>query len=289
MNLTAFWSCIFFSLLSLFGWTQNLSLANRLYEEQNYLAAKNEYLKVQFLTPDSFTSTEYLNFATCYLNTNDNSDKAFQMFDLAYNFAKKTSKNDSIANEILYQKSSQYIQQGYYDFALIELFTVYNYSEYFTTKTNVYKSVIYLLKNNLEKSEKYALLAIDSVQYGQQIHELYARVQVMQKRFKPNKIMVLSAILPGLGQALLGEWKESINSFIIVGGLLTLYTTTVSSISILDAVLVYLPWFTRYHKGGYLKAKKLAETRILNERNKAVNTLIDLGVQQIELTQNLKK
>lgn len=289
MNSTAFWSCIFFSLLSFFGWTQNLDLANRLFEEENYLAAKSEYLKVQLLEPNSFTSAEYLNFAACYLNTNDNSDKAFQMLDLAYNYAKKTDKNDSIANEILFQKSSEYIQQGYYDFALIELFTVYNYSTYFSTKTNLYKSVIYLLKNNLDKSQKFALFAIDSVQYGAEVKSMYAQIKKVEKKFKPNRIMVLSAILPGLGQALLGEWKESINSFVIVGGLLTLYATSISSFSLLDAFLVYIPWFSRYHKGGYLKAKKLAETRILNERNQVVNSIIDLGILQLEQEQKAKK
>ncbi len=74
----------------------------------------------------------------------------------------------------------------------------------------------------------------------------------------PKFYQTMSYILPGSGQILLGDVKESLNSLLLNGGLAALFIHTANRLSFFDAVLSVVPWFYRYYAGGAKLTKTLA-------------------------------
>ena len=84
------------------------------------------------------------------------------------------------------------------------------------------------------------------------------------EKLNPKFYQTLSYILPGSGQILLGDVKESFNSLLLNGGLAVLFIHTANRLSFFDAVLSVVPWFYRYYAGG----AKLTRTLALEKKDK---------------------
>lgn len=103
--------------------------------------------------------------------------------------------------------------------------------------------------------------------------ELYSQKAA---KVKPNLAMWMSVFVPGSGQILYGNWKDGLNSMALTTALVGLYFNYVIEFSLVEGYLVVLPWFQRYHKGGYMKAKQTALNKQEEYRAKAYAEMLKL-------------
>lgn len=74
-----------------------------------------------------------------------------------------------------------------------------------------------------------------------------------------TKAIILSGLLPGLGQAYSGHYKEGVNSFFLISAIGLVYYYTLTNVGILDAIISVLPWVHRYYVGGMNTAAELVD------------------------------
>lgn len=70
-----------------------------------------------------------------------------------------------------------------------------------------------------------------------------------------TKAMIMSAILPGAGQAYIGDWKDGLNSLALNTVMMALTYSTVVTYTPVDGVLLMSPWLLRYYAGGIKNLK----------------------------------
>ena len=100
------------------------------------------------------------------------------------------------------------------------------------------------------------------------------------EKMNPNFYQTMSYIFPGLGQILLGDVKQSVNSMLLNGGLAVLFIHTARRLSFFDAVISVIPWFYRYYNGGAKLTKQLAQEKKKKRHQKHLKELL----QKIEAT-----
>lgn len=83
----------------------------------------------------------------------------------------------------------------------------------------------------------------------------------MKRVHKKNKIkaIILSGVLPGLGQAYSGHIKEGVNSLFVVGAIGVVYLYTLTNIGAIDGLISIMPWFHRYYVGGMNTAAEMVD------------------------------
>lgn len=110
-------------------------------------------------------------------------------------------------------------------------------------------------------------------------HIAYQRVDEFNSKadkVKPNLAMWMSVVVPGSGQILYGNWNDGLKSMGLTAALIGLYFNYVSQFSLVEGYLVVLPWFQRYHKGGYMIAKQTALDKEEQYRSKAYQEILKL-------------
>lgn len=89
-----------------------------------------------------------------------------------------------------------------------------------------------------------------------------------------NRAILLSAFLPGLGQFVNGDYRDSANSFLLNSSLLYLLFDIAQRLSVVDSILSVGPWFGRYYVGGFQNAKTAS---INNMKRKRSAVLLELN------------
>ncbi len=266
-----------FSLLSGLVQAQDIDLvipfAQSLQEKQNYSDAIVEYNRAVFLGAED-QGMLFKNIADCYFNLG-----SFTLAEAFYDKAYFSSDNDSIRNEIILSKAYSQLLHADFLFAKSELYsieTVYN--------TDQHKRFLFLTafsefgSENFDISRKlFGSLALmkDSTTLEQVEMQFDKFLKYAHSR-RPGKVEIMSYILPGSGQCYVGEWKEGINSFVLIGGLLYGLYRFGSLYAPIDGLLLFGPWVQRYYQGGAEKANKLAQRSIQTKKNEAFNQLIEL-------------
>lgn len=195
-----------------------LKLAHGLYETQNYELSLQYYEKIYYLTDDP-----ELKFH-CRLK------------EVGYHLSQKS-----------------------YHKALVSLYSVT--SEYYNLHPEIIDflfAVCHFGLEDFETAETYFIrITEDDSLTTQRIEELFSN----KKKFhRPNPVLIstLSLIIPGSGQLLIQDYKEGLNSILLVGGLGMASVVVGIRYSFVDAVLTVVPWYQRYLVGGSNKAKELA-------------------------------
>ena len=135
--------------------------------------------------------------------------------------------------------------------------------------------------------EKKRILYQATCQYGMGQYEMAQRLyaslladrpealQALQQIFRERKFedpspelaLLFSLLLPGLGQVYAGDWKQAGNSFAINAVLWSGFVAVIIHVSVLDAFVAVFPWAWRYFHGGCLNAKRIAEDRMLKDKD----------------------
>jgi len=189
----------------------------------------------------------------------DRFERAAQLWGMATEYA--PSAEDY--KEILFLQSYCYLKSGN-DAAFVDVLN--DIPEADSVKKTMYAS-LYLLQTG----------RIDSAQ------ELYERRfgKILSGQFKKCKrkvrkstttAMIMSSVLPGLGQVYIGDIKDGVNSLAINAAMVTLTYTTIITYTPLDGVLLMSPWLLRYYVGG------IKNLRIKNQQQKSK------AIEQLQFT-----
>jgi len=250
-----------------------LEFANSQYDKQNYQLALKEYQRVLFYTQNYTDTFLLLKIANAFNYTN-NPEKAIAFYDIAYNLVSDTT----IMNEITFTKAQLYIKNKQAYFALAELLTFNNLKNTNQTKLyNFYCGICYFTLENYNKAYLHfseCLSKTDTLL----LHQLTKLYNKKSSFFypNPNTAKILSMAFPGMGQLYSGDYKNSINSFLLTTSLLTLGINISIKYKPLDAFLAIFPWFQRYHQGGFTHAKEIAIYQRNLNRSKTFNKTIEI-------------
>jgi tetratricopeptide (TPR) repeat protein len=253
-----------------------VAFANDQFGQGHYEIAAKEYNPALF-----FGSPEQdflaLRIAQCYFETG-NLELSAEFFDKAYSY----TRSDSLQNEAILGKSFCLILQAQHMLALAELI---NFNE---TTSQLQNSEYHFLNGialfSLERDtlayEKFVRAMAFLPDEGpnlEQLDQVFARVYKLRKRFSPNRAYIMSVFLPGLGQMSVGEWKEGLNSMVLIGILFVITQRIAIAFSFGDALITIMPWLQRYYMGGMDKSKELAVARIERERYRAYTKILELS------------
>jgi hypothetical protein len=252
---------------------QTIKFADKQFELQNYQLAVKEYQRALFFAQGKQLDYLYQQIAHSYF-VNKQFEQAIYFYELSY----KTAINDSVKYERIFNKSQCYLISGDYNHSIYELMNLPDsLSTYFRDRKKFYFALSYFGLEDFKKSESYFLsLLPENEQAGRdEISKLFRQKKNLY-RPNPNTAKTLSIILPGSGQMYAGDVKNSLNSLLLTGSFVMLGIVMTQEYSVLDAVLTALSWFTRYHKGGYLSAKKIAQEKRAIRRDKSYKKLLKI-------------
>lgn len=239
-----------------------LYFANSQYNIGNYELALKEYQRASF--HGGFTDPYILfKVGNCYLNIGD-WESARNYYDQVI----RTADNHSILVDAEIKKISSLIQEESYKNALIGLYGVPD-SVYQTHSAEIdfLFAITHFGLEDFEASKKYfqKMVPDDTVACAR-IDSLFNQKKMLY-RPNPKVAYALSLIIPGTGQMYSGGVKEGLNSFILNEGLLLLSLFIAYEYSILDAILIVLPWYQRYYMGGLENATEIAEDKRQKRRS----------------------
>jgi hypothetical protein len=243
------------------------ALGKKLYEEGNFQASEDAFRRVIFFDKkDQYGAKVNLFYANSLYFSNKYSEANYY-YDLAYFNADEHTKA-----EILLQKTSCYLLLQNYSYARMELLNLQDQLSPEQDKMKVfYTAMLEFAEGNFMES-KVAFKEI--VKDTTQINILFEKNSKID-RLNPKTAKVLSIIIPGSGQIYAGDWKAGINSLILTGGLFYLGLNSAIKNSFLDAAIGVLPWFQRYYNGGFKRAEKIAEAKILERRHAVFNEILE--------------
>ncbi|MDP2423664.1 MAG: hypothetical protein U1C46_01915 [Bacteroidales bacterium] len=249
---------------------QTLSLANSLFEMQQYEAALKHYHRVAFFGDDKQQAYAFPAIGQCYFEAAQYEKSIFY-----YELASNAATCDSLASEYLFAKVLCHFLLDNYDFALQDLYSFHRFeSQYFSNRYHFYHAIISLKKNSPDTALVHFLNATyDSSQQQALVH---AFRKARLNRPNPKTAMVLSILVPGLGQFYAGDYRNAANSFLLNSILFALsYSITLRN-SLADALMSTIPWLQRYYMGGFTNAELIALARKNAKRNQLLLQAISI-------------
>ena len=250
-----------------------VTFSDQQFERGNYELAVNEYNRAIFFGNPN-TDAICLKVASCYINLNKPALSAM-FFDRAY----FSARSDSIKTEAILGKSFSLILDKQYLLAISELL---NLDSAKITEQNIrlnfLKGIAYFGLNEDKPAEiafKKCILEAAGKNYLNDIENEFKLISKTEKRYNPHTAWILSLIVPGIGQAYAGKYKEAANSAILLGGIIYLATTFAVKYTALEAIVIILPWFQRYYIGGANKAEKLTLEKQMEKRNDSYQTILN--------------
>jgi tetratricopeptide (TPR) repeat protein len=219
------------------------------------------------------TSETYFKLAEAYFNMG-NVARAIRFYDNATFLERDVDKR----NAIVFKKSLAYLSINEYNQAIISLGAINDFNREETKlKKQYFKSIAYFLKEDFQQFDKLYDEYVEDMNFSSNPNYQSLRIYSHKaERVKPNLAMWMSVVLPVSGQILYGNWKDGLNSMALTASLVGLYFNYVIQFSLVEGYLVVLPWFQRYHKGGYLKAKETAQNKQTEYRSKAYGEILQL-------------
>lgn len=197
------------------------------------------------------------------------SQQKHELAEYYYDLALNNASNDSARLEISLKNAQSLLKAHKAPKAVMELLTLGDGGSIAQSKRkDFFLGVAYFNWEKFEESEKYFLSSTAGDEKKQQkIKELFERNKKVSSK-NPRTAKVLSIILPGLGQAYVGDYKNAANSFLLTGAFVALYIYSSVNFGLIDAYISVFPWFNRYYMGGIKKAQTLANMKIAERRNK---------------------
>lgn len=244
--------------------------ADYLFENERYKPAIKEYQRYLFMTGKE--DIEILLKLAHGLFVTKNYDLSLQYYDKIYYL----SDNFTIKFQCRLKEITHHLFEKEYKKALVVLFSIKTeYYSHYPQIIDYLFAISYFGLEDYEESEIYFLnIAASDPQISTEIKNIFFD---KKKFYKPNPrtISTLSLFIPGLGQLLSSEYKEGLNSFILVEGIGVIAVFVALKYSLVDAILSVVPWYQRYLIGGSDKAEKLAIEKRAENRNQIYLEIMD--------------
>lgn len=226
------------------------SYAYDLYSDKNYDLALKELLRVHFEDRAAEEVSVVKDIAVCFEKVGDLSN--------SIKYLKQYLRSDKLTfgekTEASYYKV-QLLMQVDLKLALAEL---YQFSSKIISvdrdRYQYYLAMVYYANNeaNLAFNE------LESLSYSDRLSKMEFEKLEQNVLANVNKkhfwARALSTIIPGLGQAVNGDFNDGLNSAIINGSMVALFFYVTSNLSFADAALSVVPWFGRFYIGGMQNA-----------------------------------
>ena len=247
------------------------TMAETFSQQGNYTSAIEVYERLLFFGTDKQNKSIYLPLARAYSNLGD-----FEKASVHYNNAYNNQTVDTLRYEILFENALNYMAANDTIMAYNELLNIPE-----TKISSRVNDKLHLMVGTLDyKSGRYTsaknhFLAITVLDNSDKlaIQSFFKKTKKTNRRYNPIMVEWMS-IVPGLGQAWCGYYKESANAFLLSGAFIVLFVDISIKYTLLDGLITVYPWFNRYYKGGIMKAYKLAEKKRETEKNKLYNSLL---------------
>jgi tetratricopeptide (TPR) repeat protein len=201
----------------------------------------------------------------------DNFQKAIIYYDSAF----LSADIDSSEIRILYKKVDLYLIDYQYDNAMSSLGRIAHYSFYDKQKLNFYYGLVYFLTEEYKSSKRYFLLTVCDTCY-QAKNEIDSILSKKIRFSNAETAIVLSSVMPGLGQIYSGNYKQALNSFVLLGIITFIMYDMYIKFGLKDPLINIYPWFSRYFKGGMYKAESYVYKKLNQKRNDKLNKLIKI-------------
>ena len=258
---------------------QTVALADEQVTLNNYEGALRHYRRALFFDDGSQRLALCQKLADCYLQLG-NTKQGTYFLDAAYAAVPESASADSLKNELIFDKTAALIRAGDYNFAQLELLNLNpSLPPEFDRKRTFYTAVIHFQLEDFEAS-KTAFLALCGHVEGNadRIDALFEQNRKL-KRINPNKVRMMSVIVPGLGQFWCGDVKNGLNSLLLTGGFAALFVAVGAEFTLIDALVSVMPWYQRYYIGGYQKAYEIAQNKVQSKRNVIYQQLLLMVAQ----------
>lgn len=251
---------------------ETLQFAEEQFNLGNYTNSVLAYERAIYFE-DNTSSETYFALANAYFNIK-NIERAVRFYDNAIFLEKETSTR----NEIIFRKCLALLSVKQFNQSIIALGSVNDFNDSEVKfKKQYFRSIAYFLKEDFDRSEKEFAKYISDLNLASNQHYIdYKLYNQKAAKIKPNLALWMSVFVPGSGQILYGNWKDGLNSLGLTAALVGLYFNYAIEFSLVEGYIVVLPWFQRYHKGGYLKAKETALKKQERYRAKAYAEILQL-------------
>jgi hypothetical protein len=252
---------------------ETFAAADRAYKVHDYKNAVDLYQRGAFFAGNKFSVSQRLKLARSYALLGQTAS-AHQLLN--------TSKalfapNDSTRVEYLLRQGlvsfleGDHVAMKYY---MLQVATTYGDSQRVAHVT-LLASAHQLLGELAEAEVLFLSLSTVDDSDAEQLKEINKRTERYLRK-KEVAAFIMSLVVPGLGQAYAGEPVEALNSFLLNGVTYTVYMITMFNIGIIEATILVYPWFLRYYKGGYERARDLLEENKLERKVESLERILPL-------------
>ncbi len=136
-----------------------------------------------------------------------------------------------------------------------------------TARKNFYLGLNYFMMDQYESAKSYLSQALESKcpEYNDTLTMIFEGVHSLRNWSFPARIS--SAILPGSGQWMTGNWADGLNSLLLNAALITTTVYVWNGYGAVNALLSVFPWSFKYYTGGIKNAGKQGEA-LYNKQKK---------------------
>ncbi|MBN1132456.1 MAG: membrane protein insertion efficiency factor YidD [Bacteroidales bacterium] len=218
-----------------------------------YELAMHEYRRACFFAEEAFRVPLCKKIAGCYFLMED--------FKMARNYCDSAllfPAHERIGSDPALLKILSFMMEENYGDALVDLNRLETGEEIFSKReTDLYRGICYFGLGQFDASHHYFLKFLpdtDTLKRNrlEQVFEKQSRL----KRPGSNLATVLSILVPGAGQIYAGDYRNGLNSMLLLGGIVYLGTS-----GFLTTPVIIFPIFQRYYTGGILSAGNLARKK----------------------------
>lgn len=227
------------------------SMGVEAYEIGNRELAKRYFERVAFFDSDSLRFLAHNYLGNIYFDEALYAD-AIKSYRYAENYDLRLKEDEE---HISVKKVKSWIALKKYRLAYAETFNIPKTKEYQNERLLYQAYTLYEIGDYRESKAAYLNLVPDN-QKIVLIHLFNTAVEIENRNLKIYEIS--SYIIPGLGQAMAGQYIDAVNSFVIVTVLAAAFIYTAATIGIIEGMIAAIPWLYRYYKGGAENAGKWA-------------------------------
>lgn len=252
--------------------SNNIAFANTLRVEGKIELSLKEHLRVFYLDKNNEHPSITKSIGQLFTQMG-NQERALKYYNL-YQFS--LPFNDPSRASISFEKAKIHLSASQYQEAILELLQINKRSLSSQNRYNYYLGLSYLFTDKYDIGiAKFKLL-----DYLDQ-NDLLAFDVINERLLKnhninPKRARLLSVIIPGLGQTVNGQFRDGINSFVLVGGLTYFMLDLAQVISLPNSILSFGPWIFRYYAGGIANAKNAALLKKTNRKNDLILELLQI-------------
>lgn len=230
---------------------QTYQFAQSQFSLGNQRAAEKAFKRVLFFDKQNLFRTECLIRLSQISDLNADPQATLNYLDQAY------FQTDDVHRqyEIQFDRIKILVQTADYQKALAEIYQMD--ADLSADRLALYEGFChYMLKDFLSSEAAFGTLC-HTLEKKQALNLLIEEAHKIEK-INPRTYQILSYIVPGMGQIILGDARNSINSILLNGALVILFIDTARKLSFFDATISVLPWLFRYYTGGTKVARDLA-------------------------------